>query len=202
MEGRGNVGVDVGSNPNVGVPQPLLDDLGMHGLLEHQARVRVAHAGRACGSDRLGPPNTDERLRMEATLTVEDRPARANSQITFLYYDDLRPIARFYEEVMGFELVHDQEMARVYRVSGAAFLGIVDGAMGYHRPQERNAVMVSLVVDDVEAWYDHLKREKVRLLSEVRQSTFLDHFLLEDPDGYVIEVQRFLDPQIQATFQA
>lgn len=77
-----------------------------------------------------------------------NRPTVA-SQITFFYYHDLAPIAHFYEEVMGFERVEDQGWAKIYRVNGRAFMGIVDEKRGFHRAQERNAVLLTLVVDDV-----------------------------------------------------
>ena len=94
---------------------------------------------------------------------------KPQSQITFLYYHDLQPIAEFYEQVMGFDLVQDQGMARIYRVSGTAYLGIVDGAKGHFKPQEHNTVLITLVVDDVPAWHDYLKGKGVKALSEITQ---------------------------------
>ena len=37
--------------------------------------------------------------------------------ITFFYYDDIMKVVPFYEELLGFELVLDQKMARIYRVA-------------------------------------------------------------------------------------
>jgi hypothetical protein len=41
---------------------------------------------------------------------------KIKSQITFLYYRDLEPIARFYPEIMGLDLVEDQGWAKIFRV--------------------------------------------------------------------------------------
>jgi predicted enzyme related to lactoylglutathione lyase len=119
------------------------------------------------------------------------------SQITFLYYRQIEPAASFYEETMGFELVEDQGWAKIYRVGGTAYVGIVNGEKGFHSPQEENAVLVTLVVDDVAAWYEHLQRQGVRMLSplEHRQEIGIQCFFLQDPGGYTLEVQQFMNPR-------
>jgi predicted enzyme related to lactoylglutathione lyase len=119
------------------------------------------------------------------------------SQITFLYYRQIEPAASFYEETLGFELVEDQGWAKIYRTGGNAFLGIVAGEKGFHAPQERNAVLVTLVVDDVPGWYDRLKRLGVKMLSDLehRQEIGIQCFFVQDPGGYALEVQQFLNPR-------
>lgn len=125
------------------------------------------------------------------------------SQITFLYYKDLARAARFYDEVLKLELCDDQGDARIYRVAEKAFVGIVDGEKGHCRAQETNAVLITLVADDVEAWYAYLKDCGVKLLTEVKQpgSFPVKCFFFEDPEGYQYEVQRFLDPETAHRFR-
>ncbi len=125
------------------------------------------------------------------------------SQITFLYYDDLAPVDRFYREIMGFELVEDQEWAKIYSVGGNAFVGIVDGEKGFHKPQEKNAVLVTLVVDDARRWYEYLKNAGVRLLTELKEMEGIQirGFFLQDPGGYSLEVQQFLNPDVARLFR-
>lgn len=133
---------------------------------------------------------------------MEGNKLSVQSQITFLYYRDLEPIARFYQEIMGFELVEDQEWAKVYRVSGNAYLGIVDETRGFHKAQEKNAVLITLATDDLFGWYDYLKRKGVKLLTEVREVEEIQVrcFFLEDPGGYTIEVEQFLRPEAARIF--
>ena len=120
----------------------------------------------------------------------------AYAQITFLYYAQIEPPAAFYEQIMGFELVEDQRWAKIYRVSGNAYLGIVAGEQGFHQPQEKNDVLVTLVVDDVGRWYDVLQERGVNLLSDIkhRPEIGIRCFFLQDPGGYTLEVQQFLKP--------
>jgi lactoylglutathione lyase len=113
--------------------------------------------------------------------------------ITFLYYKDLEKAASFYEDVMGFELTINQGWAKIYRVTDGAHIGVVDEKQGYHRASRAKPVMVTLVVPDVDAWYRYLRDKGVETLNEPRdiEELGLRAFLLEDPEGYVIEIQKF-----------
>jgi catechol 2,3-dioxygenase-like lactoylglutathione lyase family enzyme len=127
------------------------------------------------------------------------RPA---TPITFFYYDDLAPAERFYGEVLGFDLVEDQGWAKIYRVRDGAFVGIVDGARGSFQPQAHNAVLLTLVVDDVDDWHAHLKAHRVPFRTELeeRPAIGIRCFFVEDPGGYAIEIQQFTDPDTAAHF--
>jgi len=125
-----------------------------------------------------------------------------DSQITFLYYDDLRQAQECYGQVMGFDLVEDQCWAKIYRVSGNSFVGIVAGEKGFRRPQPYNAVLLTLVSSDVDAWYGRLQEAGVKLLTDVqdKQDIRIRCFFFEDPGGYALEVQQFLRPDLVEIF--
>lgn len=116
-----------------------------------------------------------------------------NGLITFFYYENLERAAKFYEEIMGFELTVDQKWAKIYKVAENAFMGCVNGQRGYHKPGVEKPVMLTLVVDDPDDWYSRLKSQGVKILSEPHDNNELNLriFLFEDPEGYVIEVQKF-----------
>ena len=124
------------------------------------------------------------------------------SQITFLYYPELEPVDRFYRDVMGFEVAEDQGWTKIYSIGRGAFLGIVAGEKGFHEPQDENAVLVTLVVDDVYAWYEYLEDRSVNLLTRVRdvEEIQVRGFFLADPGGYTLEIQQFLKPEVAAVF--
>ncbi len=113
--------------------------------------------------------------------------------ITFLYYEDLERAAKFYGEVMGFELTTDQRWSKIFKVAENAYVGCVDGSVGYHKPNPAKPVMLTVVVGDPDAWYEHFKAHGVETLNEPHDDTELNLriFLLEDPEGYVIEIQKF-----------
>ncbi|UCH56912.1 MAG: VOC family protein [Candidatus Bathyarchaeota archaeon] len=114
--------------------------------------------------------------------------------ITFLYYGDLERAMRFYEDILRLEKTVDQGWAKIYRVADAAHVGLVDGERGYHRPSPEKPVMITILVSDVDSWYAHFVDRGVKTLGAPRDNPDLRirAFLLEDPEGYVIEIQRFL----------
>jgi predicted enzyme related to lactoylglutathione lyase len=122
------------------------------------------------------------------------------SQITFLYYEDLIPASHFYENVLKLEIVQDQKMAKIYRIGRDAYLGIVDGNKGFLKAQPHSAVLVTLIVDDVEAWYSRLVAQGVKILQPPKKGKFAESVFFEDPGGYALEIQRFLDDDTQKEF--
>ncbi len=133
---------------------------------------------------------------MNLPTSTTDTPSTncIEGMITFLYYKDLPTVARFYEEVLGLELVMDQGFAKIYKVAGSAHIGIVDETRGYHRANPIKPVEITMLVTDVDAWYQRVRTMGVTTLSEPRDlvTPRLRMFLMQDPEGYVIEIQKFL----------
>ncbi|MCW4049873.1 MAG: VOC family protein [Candidatus Bathyarchaeota archaeon] len=121
---------------------------------------------------------------------------KANGVLTFFYYKDLAKAGNFYEEIMGFQLVQDQKWAKIFKINDNAYMGCVDGNIGYHKPSEKKPVMLTVIVGDPDAWYVHFKKHGVETLNEPHDDEELNLriFLLEDPEGYVIEIQKFYKP--------
>ena len=112
--------------------------------------------------------------------------------ITFLYVEDLERSDRFYAGVLGLPLVVDQGLCRIYRVAGSGYLGVCE------RPGQSSpdGLIVTLVSDDVDAWHDRLLAAGVPVEQSPQDSdTYrVYHAFYRDPDGYLVEVQRFHDP--------
>ncbi len=116
-----------------------------------------------------------------------------DQQVTFLATADLQETAVFYEETLGLPLVLDQGTCRIYKTGGGAFLGFCQHLSTGPQPE---SVILTLVSEDVDAWYSHLQEqgvpfEKTPVLNEQFN---IYHCFLRDPNGYLIEIQRFLDP--------
>lgn len=116
--------------------------------------------------------------------------------LTFFYYKDLQKAADFYEKIMGFQLIQDQKWAKVFKVRDNAYMGCVDGNVGYHKYSDTKPVMLTVIVDDPDAWYEHFKENGVETINEPHDDKELNLriFLLHDPEGYVIEIQKFYEP--------
>ena len=114
--------------------------------------------------------------------------------IPWLYYRDLPRAIRFYEDVMGFEMVVDQGWSKIYRIREGAYIGLVDGEKGYHKASDTKPVIVCLNVRNADAWYEMLKGKGVEIEEKPQESERLKIkvFMFKDPEGYVIEIQESL----------
>lgn len=112
-----------------------------------------------------------------------------SEQITFLYAQNLAETAHFYEQVLGFELALDQGACRIYHtLDRRAYVGICEREV----PAETGLIF-TLVTPDVDGWYAYLKERGAQPENEPRMNERygIYHFFLRDPNGYLIEVQRF-----------
>ncbi|WP_054007813.1 VOC family protein [Cypionkella psychrotolerans] len=123
------------------------------------------------------------------------RPDGPMLGITFLYYRDLDRAIAFYEGVLGFRLAIDQGWSKIYCVTGAAHVGLVDETRGMHRACDPKPVQICIRVPNVDAWHAWVKSKNVEGLTETKSSSALRirAFVFNDPEGYQIEVQSALD---------
>ena len=116
-----------------------------------------------------------------------------DAQITFCCTQDLAATARFYEEIMGLPLALDQETCRIYRVAGDSYVGFCERA----DTTRADGIILTLVTDDVDGWHRRLSAEEVPCeKAPVYNATYkICQSLFRDPNGDLIEVQRFEDPR-------
>ncbi|MEZ5282728.1 MAG: GNAT family N-acetyltransferase [Acidimicrobiales bacterium] len=118
-------------------------------------------------------------------------PAGFGQQVTFLPVSDLSTSAAFYGQVLGLDLVLDQGDCRIYRVAADAFVGICE-----RDARATDGLMLTLVTGEVDRWHDRLVAAGVVCDRPPAHNAKynLYHGFYRDPDGHVIEVQTFLDP--------
>ncbi|QDG52148.1 VOC family protein [Persicimonas caeni] len=114
-------------------------------------------------------------------------------QITFLQVDDLTRTDEFYGNHLGLEIVLDQGACHIYRVGEDAFLGFCDHKDG----PAPDGIIVTLVRDDVDAFCAQLEEAGVEIESGPKANERFQIYqaFVRDPDGYLIEIQRFDDPR-------
>lgn len=114
--------------------------------------------------------------------------------ITFLPAKDLGEVDRFYSGVLGLDLALDQGTCRIYKVGGGAFVGFCEGSSAI---APARAVILTLVTEDVAGWFERLDALGAPTdgAPRVNPQYQIEHFFATDPNGYRVEVQRFLDPR-------
>jgi len=116
-----------------------------------------------------------------------------DQQITFLYTRDLAETARFYEQVMGLPLALDQGSCRIYRVSDDGYIGFCEHLKAPERPE---GIILTIVTPEVDEWYRALSDRGIIFEKPptLNHEYNIYHCFLRDPNGYMVEIQRFLDP--------
>ncbi|MGM0556885.1 MAG: VOC family protein [Myxococcota bacterium] len=133
----------------------------------------------------LAPPGASETYDLRRSMNFQQT-------VTFLYTDDLATTATFYEDVLGLELALDQGSCRIYTTSPGAFVGFCERDEG----AAPAGVIFTLVTDDVDGAYEELAEAGVTFEKEPAYNGeyAIYHCFLRDPNGYLIEIQRFEDP--------
>lgn len=118
-----------------------------------------------------------------------------DQQVTFLYTADMDRADAFYGGTLGLELVQVQEAGcRIYRTGPASFVGICLAREGRHA--DPSGVILCLVTEDVDGRAAGLAAKGVSVEKPPQRHADFDiyHCFLRDPDGYLIEIQRFESP--------
>ena len=117
-------------------------------------------------------------------------PPEFDSQVTFVFVSDLARTATFYGETLGLEMVRDQGACLIYHVAGGAYVGFCD-----HRPPDPGGLIITLVSDDVDGWAERLRDAGHEVEGPHANDRFeLYHLFVPDPDGHLVEIQRFDEP--------
>jgi len=119
-----------------------------------------------------------------------------DQMVTFIYVSDLLQSKAFYEGILNFPLRLDQGRCRIVETNqkGGGLLGycVKDE---YLREAERSFI-ITLVTPAVDEWYQYLVGRGVDVLGPPKhnQDFNIYHFFFRDPDGYLLEIQEFRDP--------
>ncbi len=113
--------------------------------------------------------------------------------ISWVYTRSLDSTTKFYADQLGLECIRAEGGARIYAAGGGA-IGVCEAFAD--RVVEPQGSLISLVVDDVDAWHARLRERGVEIEAPPHR---LDRFgiytfFVRDPNGYRLEFQQFLEP--------
>lgn len=124
-------------------------------------------------------------------------PYKFDQFVTFLYTDDLAASRHFYADILGLPLTLDQGGCLIFTVCPNSFLGVCTSGAATQKAVERpEGVIVTLVSDDVDGWHARLVAAGVTIEKPptLYEKFNIYHLFVRDPNGYLVEIQRFLDP--------
>lgn len=119
--------------------------------------------------------------------------------VTFFYYDDLACAIAFYEQVVGFRKVLENEWCGLFELRPGALLGLVTGEAGSQKPiaGPNKGAIVSVETECLETCLATMKARGV-----IPQSAALERgcagrtweFKIHDPAGYCLEFFSWIEP--------
>jgi catechol 2,3-dioxygenase-like lactoylglutathione lyase family enzyme len=117
---------------------------------------------------------------------------KIDASITFLKTRDMDKTTEFYIDSLGFHLVLDQGKCKIFHAGSSAYLGFcqTDGETG------SSEVILTFVLDDVDEACSHMEKAGIQIEVRPRYNPqyHIYQFFIRDPNGYLLEIQRFCDP--------
>jgi predicted enzyme related to lactoylglutathione lyase len=131
-----------------------------------------------------------------ASGSAQDGRLVPSEQIVFLYYKDLGAVEAFFGTTLGLKKTTDLEWVKIFQTVPGSSIGCVKEGRGSLKTAAAKPVMVSWVVDDVEAWHQRLAAKNVKIIQPVHESKEppMKSFLFQDPTGYTFELMQWMNP--------
>jgi catechol 2,3-dioxygenase-like lactoylglutathione lyase family enzyme len=115
-----------------------------------------------------------------------------DSGITFLKTNDLEKTTFFYTEIMDFRLTLKQAECRIFQICENCYLGfcLTESETG------SDEIVITIEMQDVDGFYEYLVSKDVHIKVPPRHNDkyLIYQMFLHDPNGYLLEIQRFQDP--------
>jgi catechol 2,3-dioxygenase-like lactoylglutathione lyase family enzyme len=112
--------------------------------------------------------------------------------ITFLGTEDLKKTSEFYQNILGLILYKDQGVCLIFNINNQSKIGFCRHLPVIHN--EKSPIL-TFVTDGVDELYTRITNTGL-VISEkpkLNHKFNIYHFFIKDPNGYTIEIQKFLD---------
>ena len=115
-----------------------------------------------------------------------------NGMIAFFGTGDLKKTEQFYKEILGFSLEKDQGKCQIYDVPGGGKIGFCS-----HIPVNAHSKspIITFVTDEVDQVYENMINRGLVIQNKPEKNLYFHiyHFFVQDPNGYTVEIQKFLE---------
>src|SRR6056297_1482632 len=112
--------------------------------------------------------------------------------IAFFGTNDLKKTEHFYTKLLEFSLFKDQGKCQIYNIPGGGKIGFCSHIKV---TADEKSPIITFVTEKVDQVYETLIHKGVKISHKPEKNPYFPiyHFFLEDPNGYTVEIQRFLD---------
>lgn len=114
-----------------------------------------------------------------------------NGSVVFFGTKDLKKTHEFYSGILGLKLYLDQKGCLIYNVNGGGMIGFCEHL---ERIQVYKSPIITLVTEKVDEIYDLIVSKNFNPITspEKNEKYNIYHFFMKDPNGYTLEIQKFL----------
>ncbi|TFF87829.1 MAG: VOC family protein [Promethearchaeota archaeon] len=112
--------------------------------------------------------------------------------ITFFGTEDLDNTTKFYQNILGLDLYKDQGVCKIFTISAQAKIGFCEHM---EVVLEEKSPIITFITQKVDNVYKKLRDKGIEILNppKLNPKFQIYHFFLKDPNGYTIEIQKFLE---------
>jgi len=112
--------------------------------------------------------------------------------ITFLGTKDLEKTDDFYQHLIGLSLYKDQGVCLIFNITEQSKIGFCTHMPVIH---EEKSPIITFVTEQVDELYEKLSQLGINIPDKPKANDKFNiyHFFLKDPNGYTIEIQKFLE---------
>lgn len=112
--------------------------------------------------------------------------------ITFLGTKNLKKTSNFYQYFLGLTIYKDQKVCIIFSINNQSKIGFCEHIPVIH---EKKSPIITFVTDDVDKYYSNLIQKGLEIPERPKLNKNFDiyHFFFRDPNGYTIEIQKFLN---------
>ena len=117
-----------------------------------------------------------------------------HSFISFYPCHDLAATRDFYERDLGLNVIRDQQTCLIFKITHGAYLGFCQHETS--NIPDTSKLILTFLTDDVDSMYHKLRQLNIETEGKPKTHPHyqIHHFFARDPDGYRVEIQRFLTP--------
>ena len=112
--------------------------------------------------------------------------------ITFLGTKDLKRTSDFYQNILGLTIYKDQGVCLIFNVNQQSKIGFCT-----HMPviYEAKSPIITFVTEGVDEVYERIHQYGIEIPEKPKFNPKFNiyHFFFKDPNGYTIEIQKFLE---------
>jgi len=114
-----------------------------------------------------------------------------NEFITFLGTHDLKKTSYFYQNILGLTIYKDQKTCLIFNINEQSKIGFCEHLPVIH---DKKSPIITLVTNDVDGVYNKLIEKGLDITAspKLNKKFNIYHFFFKDPNGYTLEIQRFL----------